>query len=650
MAAIPGKRPFNRFPKVYQGSFGLFQTSDSYATQFLQTSLGVEHLGDLSTASEVMDLENSPFEELIQRDIDPARVRDIANKYLAQGAGRPIFFPPLIVCVALMENEDGTRIKAQYDSVDHSIGAENGQDYLVSTYDEDGFRIRLPIADADHSDRSILWTAGGKQKTYHFYAYASELAVNPRRAKLVVLDGQHRLEALRLLTMTAEGREIVASIQLPICLVWPPAADVGGNENITGDFRELFITINSEPQRVSGHFLILLDDKKHSSMAVRELANAWKQESTGWRRLHLLEWNTRDDESTDRRTRRFSITTISIVSKVLHKYLFEAQGLASKVLDLDAVADKLEAADPEFSYPDMRDARRNQAVTEIIRSQLQTTVVPALRILLRELPPYAKQEDKLGAAVQRLEQEVGGRNAAFSSLAKHLARFSYDYDGDATGAVQGAYADFRSWARTPSEHDLFYLAVFQQGLLRMWLRIAALPDISAIDAAHITQRALAAYVANLGPNKPHYLGSDVPYCQRMLWRREAVNYGTDRARLAWTDILIATLIRPDVLKAATTGLAAPAKKTLSAQLEALGLSSVRRYAERLWEETVRETRGNLGDYFGEEEAGRLREIRQRNLKQFESVIIDKSKDRFHVALRLLSNALERSEDDLYDPA
>ncbi len=29
MAAIPGKRPLNRFPKVYQGSFGMFQTSDS---------------------------------------------------------------------------------------------------------------------------------------------------------------------------------------------------------------------------------------------------------------------------------------------------------------------------------------------------------------------------------------------------------------------------------------------------------------------------------------------------------------------------------------------------------------------------------------------------------------------------------------------
>ncbi len=44
-----------------------------------------------------------------------------------------------------MENEDGTRIKPQYDSVDHGVGAANGQDQLVATYDEDGFRLRLPI-------------------------------------------------------------------------------------------------------------------------------------------------------------------------------------------------------------------------------------------------------------------------------------------------------------------------------------------------------------------------------------------------------------------------------------------------------------------------------------------------------------------------
>lgn len=650
MTAIPGKRPLNVFPKVYQGSFGLFQTSNSFSTQFLQTSLPMEHLAELSTAGEVMDLENSPFEELIQRDIDPVRVREIANQYLAKGAGRPIFFPPLIVCVALMENDDGTRIKAQYESVKHDRATDNGQEYLVATYDDDGFRLRLPVAEPTHSERTIMWGPKGKQKPYTYYAYACELALNPRRAKLVVLDGQHRLEALRLLAMTADGREIIAKIELPICLVWPPAAEAGGNENITGDFRELFITINSEPRRVSGHFLILLDDKKHSSMAVRELANAWKQETTGWRRLHLLEWNTRDDESTDRRTRRFSITTISIVSKVLHRHLFEAQGLASKVLELDDVSAGLEAADPDFSYNDIRDARRNHAVSEIVQGQLQKTVIPALNILLRGLPPYQKQEQRLGKAVERLDKEVKERNAAFSALAKQLARFSYDYDSDANGAVQGAYAEFRNWSRVPAEHELFYLSVFQQGLLRMWLRIAAIPNLGAVEAAEITQRALAAFVANLGTTRTVYLSPELPYCQRTLWRREAVNFSTDRARQAWTDILIATLVRPDVRKAATNGLSAALKKTVGHELEVMGLVSVRRYATRLWEETVRETRNNLGDYFGEEEAGRLRELRQRDLKRFESIIIDQSKDRFNVALQMLSNALQRNEDDLYEPA
>lgn len=650
MTTIPGKRPINRFTKIYQGSFGQFKTSDSFPTQFLLTSLTVSNFDDLTTASEVMDLENYQFDELIQRDIDPERVRDIANRYLSKGKNRPIFFPPLIVCVALMEAGEATRIKPQYESVAYEKVEEDGQEYLVCVFDNDGFRVRLPVADVEHSDRLVLWGESASQAPDRYYAYASELALNPARAKLVVLDGQHRLEALRLLTKSQEGREIVASVELPVCIVWPPGARVGGSENITVDFRDLFITINSEPRRVSGHFLILLDDKRHSAMAVRELADAWKSESQGWRRLHLLEWNTRDDERTARRTRGFSITTISVVSEVLRAYLFEPAALASKLLELDSVEDKLASADPDFNPNGVSDHRRNQAVSEIMRERLRSTIVPALSILLRELPPYAVQEVRLGQAFARLKEQVDNRNLAFTSLSKHLDRFTYEYDGDLNGAVQGAYADFRAWSKVSSDQDVFFLSIFQQGMLRMWLRIGALRNINAIESARITTRALGAFVASAASGRTVYLSPDLSYCQRTLWRRDKVNIGSDWARLAWSDVLIATMVRKDVRDAAVSELNGEKKLEVAQDLETMGITSARRYAARLWEETLRETRNNLGDHFGEEEAGRLRELRKHDLQAFEAVIVTNSKGRFKVAMQMFSNMLQRREDELYEPA
>ncbi|MDO0789988.1 vacuolar-type H+-ATPase subunit H [Xanthomonas arboricola] len=650
MTTIPGKRPINRFTKIYQGSFGQFKTSESFPTQFLLTSLTVNNFDDLTTASEVMDLENYQFDELIQRDIDPERVRDIANRYLAKGKDRPIFFPPLIVCVALMEEGEATRIKPQYQSVSYERVDEGGQEYLVNVFDIDGFRVRLPVADVEHSDRQVLWAEDGNLRPHRYYAYASELALNPARAKLVVLDGQHRLEALRLLTKSQEGREIVAPVELPVCIVWPPGAQVGGSENITVDFRELFVRINSEPRRVSGHFLILLDDKRHSAMAVRELADAWKSEAHGWRRLHLLEWNTRDDERTSRRTRGFSITTISVVSEVLKTYLFEPTGLAPKILDLSSVEDEFLSVDPHFNPHGVSDLRRSPGVSEIMREKMRTTIVPALTILLRRLPPYAQQETRLGQAFARLKQETDGRNLAFTSLAKHLDRFIYEYDGDANGSVQGAYADFRAWAKVPTEHDVFFLSIFQQGLLRMWLRISALRNVSAVEAARITTGAVGAFVADTGSGRTVYLSPDLPYCQRTLWRREKVNIGSDWARLAWSDVLIATMVRKDVRDAAIAELEGEKRVVVAQELETMGITSARRYAARLWEETLRETRNNLGEHFGEEEAGRLRELRKQDLQNFEAVITAASKDRFKVAMQMFSNMLQRREDELYEPA
>ncbi|WP_407366835.1 hypothetical protein [Xanthomonas campestris] len=115
-------------------------------------------------------------------------------------------------------------------------------------------------------------------------------------------------------------------------------------------------------------------------------------------------------------------------------------------------------------------------------------------------------------------------------------------------------------------------------------------------------------------------------------------------------MLIATMVRKDVRDAAIAELEGEKRVVVAQELETMGITSARRYAARLWEETLRETRNNLGEHFGEEEAGRLRELRKQDLQNFEAVITAASKDRFKVAMQMFSNMLQRREDELYEPA
>jgi hypothetical protein len=141
MSTVPGQRALVRFNRSYQGSFGRFQTNASYSVQYLMTSLSIDDIGDLVTAAETLDLDTIKFDELIQRDIDTQRVRRIADDYLRAGHNRPIFFPPLIACVALLEDAASRRLKNQYETVERNRSSDFGYDALITTYDRDGSRL-----------------------------------------------------------------------------------------------------------------------------------------------------------------------------------------------------------------------------------------------------------------------------------------------------------------------------------------------------------------------------------------------------------------------------------------------------------------------------------------------------------------------------
>ncbi len=503
------------------------------------------------------------------------------------------------------------------------------------------------------SERTIEFD-GNKEP---FYDYAALLALNPDRTKLVVLDGQHRLEALRLLLRTAENRAVVANIEQPICIVWMPNTEVDANdENIVKNLRSIFVTVNNEPLRVSGHFITLLNDDSYSAIAVRQLADNWKKETAqNWSRLHLLEWNTRDNQSTDQRLRPFSITTISIIDNALRPHLFDTS-FCTKLLKLADRAEELQEAAPERDFGGLRDeATRDQKFDDIVKEQIDAHLVPALNIMLRAYRPYAELEQKLGQAFVELRRRREQGNLSADNLNTYLQRFVYRSDDFQDELTKAAWNEFRASIGPEEEDRVYFFAIYQHGLLRAWLSIARLIADIATNAVATAQATKAAFEVYVGNPDTRYLAPESSYGRRVLWRAGRVNFSSAWAHEAWTNIQLATLLRPDVRKAFIDAILASnsdaeRRTALDAKLAALGSSSALHYTARLEAEIGKEVEKNLADYFGgEAEAGSMRDLRTTDRDDFDQRVSKKARKVFIEAIAQLAIHLMRDVDQL-DPS
>lgn len=654
MSKIPGVKKLAKFTKEVRGSFGRFKTDHSYQIYYLSTSVPVQDVTELSTAAELFSSERIEFEELIQRDIDHSRVQKIANDYLSKGQGRVVFFPPLLACVVLVDDAGG--LQKQYSKIaPESIDDPALGPVLRTTWDHDGFQLDLPEADSESSDRKIEWQGG----SHYFHEFAATLRFNPKRAKLVVLDGQHRLEAIRLLQKNAEQRQIIADIEIPICVIWAPdaAASDANKENMTQDFRELFVRVNSEPRKVSGHFIILLKDDSYSAMTLRRLADHWKlvEEPNKWGRLHLLEWNTREDERVEVRTREFSVTTVSIIAKVLEEHVFGA-GVAPDLLNLDQSATTFESIDPAFSWDGIVDRTQKSKIDDIVKMHIDQYLVRALDTLFRTSSPYAKLETSLGAAFKKLQEKVTENNSSFIGLKSLLKSYIYREEEMFEESARSAYVDFKSWIQIDQNDRVYFLSVFQQALLRFWISIAALLKPFGISADASASIAVAALEKLVFVQKERFLSAERKFTRRTLWRNENVNFTAGWAKTAWADLvgtsLLNSVVRTEILKVLgdTYAVNADDQKVAGERLIQLGYEFAGRYGSRLSEELIKETRQALSDFFGDERAAQLRALKSSSKdvdrKEFDAVVKKKAETRYIEAMTELADQLKITTDDL----
>lgn len=312
-----------------EGSIGKFRIGNpsaggakSIEVLYLETHVGFDPtvatnetmLRQLEPVREIFDFQSLGFDEIMQRDIDDARVTTELIPYLLDDEARDTvkFFPPVVV-VVLPVQDRLLRPEPLYPIV-HRIDVK---DDPAREYDIHVIRSGAVGTEAFQFEYPIV---KGVARQHDL----ARLKLNTNKVRLVIIDGQHRAMALLALYRNLRDdwnsskrmpfkdyyqewtKDRIASfdlteLQLPVIVCTYPELDVGYSRDfdIIRAARSTFLTLNKTARKVSNSRNILLDDRDLVSHFLREtLGRIKKKDIHSGSSMRI--WNVELDQYRDR--------------------------------------------------------------------------------------------------------------------------------------------------------------------------------------------------------------------------------------------------------------------------------------------------------------------------------------------------------------
>lgn len=410
-------------------------------------------LSMLAPVREVFDLKQLGFDEIMQRDIDDARVSLELIPYLldTSTSGLIKLFPP-IVAVALPLKPNSRVPDANYRKVERT-------------------RVDSPEHKGIKDDRITAGFVGEEQfEFFQHYRNDAPLAEGARlslardNCTLAIVDGQHRAMALLALYRNLTGgwsdarrspyegyykvwpeKEIrsynLSELQLPVLICAFPQLDgsLAQDIDVVRAARRVFLTLNKTAKKVSDSRNKLLNDQDIVAECLRATLSYIKaldaKDDTG-----LRIWNVELDQEGD----RVKIVSDAAFSGVSHLYQvteqllmfghargIEARGkVGAPRKRLDDAYDRLGLKDELTSDQRTVNTRTNYSdeIAEVFRKKWTELYVPIVDRVFGRVHPYAA----FARATINLKEALESRRDA--ELEKML------FDGQATART---FDDFR---------------------------------------------------------------------------------------------------------------------------------------------------------------------------------------------------------------
>ncbi|PYC25267.1 hypothetical protein DMX02_04200 [Pseudomonas jessenii] len=473
--------PF-RYEFEKDGAFGVFKTNGSVPIEYFMTSFKVDELSYLSYAKDVNTDLN--FDYLIQRDIDEDRAIAEISQYLAKEDGIQkdiVFLPPLLVGVVFVDQDK--RLEDYYPNSTHKPGSDNfGELHIrewpgvlkVTNYHVDQEEPRnFSCGDGDHPATITINNA------------KIQVNITPngvRGARLVVIDGQHRLFALNALRDS--NRELVKDLTLPICLVYPPNSienNRGVQPKVPEVLRHLFVDVNSTVERVSGHFLTLLSDQTLGSIICREFCKTILDQKDG-EGLGLIEWNTKNHKQSLEISREHTLTSIGVINSAFEELFKTKNGvkLLAAILGIDKQSgefdfdsddyEEIRSAPEYFPWRDFLSRHRARLVQLV-----NETITPALVDIFFNTPFYSEYYTKFKTYFVEEEEEIKRERRSdqnvFSLVKGHVL-----FNDILTKPAYAVHAKVREDLKVLIDRtipEFSRKAIFQKAMIEAWSLLCA---------------------------------------------------------------------------------------------------------------------------------------------------------------------------------
>jgi len=296
----------------------------------------------ISPVREILDPTNLSFAELLQRDLEDFRVLNSLVPYLmGDRQGALGFFPPLLAVLLPFENGRPSAFPTAIET--------RGVDGNISTQDltsGDFFRFRRGLNNAG---------------SFNLKRRNAELQWNKDRARLVIIDGQHRAMALLAIYRSLAGddrwkdrgaqyrhfyedriKKLYAAkgmpeLEVPVTVCIFPTLTGGDPNEPFKRARTLFVDVNKEAKTPNRSRLILLSETDLCDIFTRTLLDSIRESRQAdtpdfTLPLSAIEYDTPGAEGRDGRPIRGAcITNIQHLHAVVHSVLWGPRAWVDEV-------------------------------------------------------------------------------------------------------------------------------------------------------------------------------------------------------------------------------------------------------------------------------------------------------------------------------
>ena len=359
------KRTYNH---KLPGFYGQFGSGAGVQAFYLQSVLSPAQLEWVSLISEIKGSERWPVRDLFQREVDNDRI-SMQNGLLdyLKNLRTVKFFNPITLTPLPMES-NGSAVVSKMSPMVERI--EKDEDYVWQVLERPNFH-------------KVRWIKGSPE-------YATLEWCNTR-TKLVAIDGQHRLSALKRLwqDQDSEAQRNFMTWNIPVVIVTFRSSE-GHDEptSVLEVVRSIFVNINSEARPVSRAREILLSDESVNAVCTQELVqlshenDKLSREIRRANRLPLMVFDWRDEK--EEKKKIGSISALKGIEEIFNWFNFYVLGEdfsdeQKSALDINPTSPFHEA---------FHDMRLTHALSDELRKCVRDDTIAALAYLLENFLPY----------------------------------------------------------------------------------------------------------------------------------------------------------------------------------------------------------------------------------------------------------------------